>query len=169
MDLERVIARFEAERQALALLDHLNVANVYDAGTTEAGRPYFVTLRTGGIEHIRQVIRETDPKTPSTRLSELGEEVSKVAESRQTEVEALARCLHRELERILLKAMRKERSERYRSASELADDIENYLNEAPLIAGPPSTIYTCSRAERIACERHRTNCISSHRISRDRV
>jgi serine/threonine protein kinase len=36
MDSTRVLARFEAERQALALLDHLNVANVYDAGTTEA-------------------------------------------------------------------------------------------------------------------------------------
>ena len=42
MDSARVIARFEAERQALALLDHPNIAHVYDAGTTEAGRPYFV-------------------------------------------------------------------------------------------------------------------------------
>ena len=43
---KRVIARFEAERQALALLDHPNIAHVYDAGTTEAGRPYFV------MEHV---------------------------------------------------------------------------------------------------------------------
>ena len=42
MDSARIIARFEAERQALALLDHPNIAHVYDAGTTEAGRPYFV-------------------------------------------------------------------------------------------------------------------------------
>ena len=42
MDSKRVIARFEAERQALALLDHPNIAHVHDAGTTEAGRPYFV-------------------------------------------------------------------------------------------------------------------------------
>ena len=42
MDSARVIARFEAERQALALLDHPNIAHVYDAGTTENGRPYFV-------------------------------------------------------------------------------------------------------------------------------
>ena len=42
MDSAQVIRRFEAERQALALLDHSNVAHVYDAGTTEAGRPYFV-------------------------------------------------------------------------------------------------------------------------------
>jgi serine/threonine protein kinase/Flp pilus assembly protein TadD len=271
MDSKRVIARFEAERQALALLDHPNIARVHDAGTTEAGRPYFAmehvqglpiteycdrhklsiedrlrlfrqvclavhhahqkgiihrdlkpsnilvsaeadtaipkiidfgvakaisqpltertlltedsqllgtpeymspeqadmagedidtrsdiyslgvllyvlltgalpfdsdTLRTGGIEHIRQVIRETDPKTPSTRLTKLGDEARKLAESRRTEVAALARRLHRELEWIPLKAMRKDRAERYRSASELADDIENYLHEAPLIAGP---------------------------------
>ena len=276
MDSKRVIARFEAERQALALLDHPNIAHVHDAGTTENGRPYFVmeyvkglsiteycdhhkltiedrlnlfrqvclavhhahqkgiihrdikpsnilvslqddqaipkiidlgvakalaqpltertlttedsqllgtpeymspeqadmaivdidtrsdiyslgvllyvlltgvlpfdytTFRKGGIEHIRQVIRETDPKTPSTRLTNLGEEAKKVAESRRTEIATLAKKLHKELEWIPLKAMRKERVERYRSASELADDIENYLKGAPLIAGPPSTVY----------------------------
>jgi len=276
MDSKRVIARFEAERQALALLDHPNIAHVYDAGATDAGRPYFVmeyvkglpiteycdhhrlsieerlrlfqqvchavqhahqkgiihrdikpsnilvstendqvipkiidfgvakaiaqpltertllteesqllgtpeymspeqadvakedidtrsdiyslgmllyvlltgilpydsqTFRQGGIEHIRKTIRETDPKTPSTRLSKLGEVAKKVAESRQTEVAALAKKLHRELEWIPLKAMRKERTERYRSASELADDIENYLKGEPLIAGPPGTGY----------------------------
>ena len=42
MDSRQVLARFEAERQALALMDHPNIARVLDAGTTEAGRPYFV-------------------------------------------------------------------------------------------------------------------------------
>jgi len=42
MDTKNVIARFEAERQALALMDHPNIAKVLDAGATEAGRPYFV-------------------------------------------------------------------------------------------------------------------------------
>src|SRR5688500_16824296 len=42
MDTRRVIARFEAERQALALMDHPNIAKVFDAGVTDAGRPYFV-------------------------------------------------------------------------------------------------------------------------------
>jgi eukaryotic-like serine/threonine-protein kinase len=42
MDSKQVIARFEAERQALALMDHPNIARVLDAGTTVAGRPYFV-------------------------------------------------------------------------------------------------------------------------------
>jgi serine/threonine protein kinase/Flp pilus assembly protein TadD len=276
MDSKRVIARFEAERQALALLDQPNIAHVYDAGTTEAGRPYFVmeyvkglpitehcdhhkltieerlrlfqqvcqavqhahqkgiihrdikpsnilvsmendrsnpkiidfgvakalaqpltertlatedsqllgtpeymspeqadmanqdidirsdiyslgvllyvlmtgvlpfdskTFREGGIENIRKTIRETDPRTPSTRLNKLGEEAKKVAENRRTEIGTLAKHLRKELEWIPLKAMRKERSERYRSASELADDIDNFLNGAALIAGPPSNMY----------------------------
>jgi hypothetical protein len=42
MDTRQVIARFEAERQALALMDHPNIARVFDAGTTAGGRPYFV-------------------------------------------------------------------------------------------------------------------------------
>jgi eukaryotic-like serine/threonine-protein kinase len=42
MDTRQVIARFEAERQALALMEHPNIAKVLDAGATEAGRPYFV-------------------------------------------------------------------------------------------------------------------------------
>ena len=42
MDTRQVIARFEAERQALALMDHPNIAKVLDAGATDTGRPYFV-------------------------------------------------------------------------------------------------------------------------------
>src|SRR5262249_26571771 len=42
MDSAQVIARFEAERQALALMDHPNIAKVLDAGTTASGRPFFV-------------------------------------------------------------------------------------------------------------------------------
>ena len=42
MDSRQVIARFEAERQALALMDHPHIAKVFDAATTDSGRPYFV-------------------------------------------------------------------------------------------------------------------------------
>jgi len=49
MDSKRVIARFETERQALALLDHPSVAQVYDAGTTDSGRPYFAMEYVKGL------------------------------------------------------------------------------------------------------------------------
>jgi formylglycine-generating enzyme required for sulfatase activity/tRNA A-37 threonylcarbamoyl transferase component Bud32 len=49
MDTKQVIARFEAERQALAIMDHPNIARVFDAGSTDTGRPYFV------MEYVRGV------------------------------------------------------------------------------------------------------------------
>src|SRR5438045_4238343 len=49
MDTKQVVARFEAERQALAMMDHPNIAKVLDAGATENGRPYFVMELVRGI------------------------------------------------------------------------------------------------------------------------
>jgi eukaryotic-like serine/threonine-protein kinase len=49
MDTKQVVARFEAERQALAMMDHPNIARVLDAGTTEMGRPFFVMELVRGI------------------------------------------------------------------------------------------------------------------------
>src|SRR5262249_31659580 len=52
MDTREVVARFEAERQALALMDHPNIARVFDGGATESGRPYFVMELVKGIPLI---------------------------------------------------------------------------------------------------------------------
>src|SRR5262245_41621118 len=49
MDSKAVLARFEAERQALALMDHPNIARVLDAGTTDSGRPFFVMELVKGV------------------------------------------------------------------------------------------------------------------------
>ncbi|HJZ91946.1 MAG TPA: protein kinase [Gemmataceae bacterium] len=49
MDTRQVVARFEAERQALALMDHANIACIHDGGTTAAGRPYFVMELVRGV------------------------------------------------------------------------------------------------------------------------
>ena len=277
MDTRQVVARFETERQTLAVLAHPNIAHVFDAGTTETGRPYFVMehvqgrsitkycdehtlsveqrleffqqvcegvhhahqkgiihrdikpsnilvsihgdravpkiidfgiakaitqplltektsytehgqllgtpeymspeqaemasqdvdtrsdiyslgvllyellagatpfdakrLRKGGIDRIQQVICQEEPRTPSARLTSLGDKGEVIAEKRRTQIITLTRRLHRELEWIPMKAMRKDRSRRYRSASELSDDIQNYLTGTPLIAGPESNVY----------------------------
>ncbi len=53
MDSRQVIARFEAERQALALMDHPNIARVLDAGATESRRPYFVMELVKGLPITR--------------------------------------------------------------------------------------------------------------------
>lgn len=59
MDTGQVIARFEAERQALALMDHPNIARVFDAGTTSQGRPYFVMELVKGLP-ITEYCREAN-------------------------------------------------------------------------------------------------------------
>jgi WD40 repeat protein/serine/threonine protein kinase len=66
MDSRQVIARFEAERQALALMDHPNIARVFDAGTTSSGRPYFVMELVHGVP-ITDYCNE-QKLTPSERL-----------------------------------------------------------------------------------------------------
>src|SRR5215218_9389704 len=66
MDSKQVIARFEAERQALALMDHPNIARVLDAGTTDAGRPYFVMDLVKGVPITRYC--DEHRLTPRQRL-----------------------------------------------------------------------------------------------------
>ncbi len=58
MDTRQVVARFEAERQALAMMEHPNIARVLDAGTTEAGRPFFVMELVQGMEMTRYCDQE---------------------------------------------------------------------------------------------------------------
>ena len=58
MDTKQVVARFEAERQALALMDHPNIAKVLDAGATDTGRPYFVMELVRGIPIIQYCDQE---------------------------------------------------------------------------------------------------------------
>lgn len=62
MDSKEVIARFEAERQALALMDHPHIAKVHDAGTTDGGRPYFVMELVNGVP-ITQYCADHDLET----------------------------------------------------------------------------------------------------------
>jgi WD40 repeat protein/serine/threonine protein kinase len=100
------------------------------------------TLREGGVDHIRQVIREQEPKTPSTRLSTLSaEDSTKIAKRHRIDVSSLQRKLRGDLDWITLKAMEKDRTRRYGTAQALAEDIERHLNNEPVLAGPPGALY----------------------------
>ncbi|MCZ6689822.1 MAG: tetratricopeptide repeat protein [Planctomycetota bacterium] len=276
MDTREVVARFESERQALALMDHPNIARVFDAGATDVGRPYFVMehvrgepltdycdkqrltteqrlvlfqqvcdgvqhahqkgiihrdlkpsnilvsvpngkpmakiidfgiakatnqrlteqtiftemgriigtpeymspeqaeatsldvdtrtdiyslgvvlyrllvgalpfdtrkLREGGYDEIRRKIREDEPKKPSTRLSTLEEGSDRIARDRQTDPTTLGKLLRGDLDWITMKAMEKDRTRRYATASELSADIQRHMDDDPVIAGPPGATY----------------------------
>ena len=276
MDTKQVIARFEAERQALALMDHPNIASVLDAGSTEAGRPYFVMelvrgvpiteycdtnelgleerlelfvdvcgavqhahqkgiihrdlkpsnilvtvhdvravpkvidfgiakattqrltektlftefrqmigtpqymspeqaemsgldvdtrsdiyslgavlyeLLTGatpfeaaalmaeGYAGMSQKIREVDPPSLSQRFTALGEERTTVAKRRGAEPERWSDSLSGDLQWIVSKALEKDRTRRYETAIQLADDVTHFLASEPILAVPPSPAY----------------------------
>jgi hypothetical protein len=66
MDSAQVIARFEAERQALAMMDHVNIARVLDVGATETGRPYFVMELVHGVSITKYC--DDNRLTPRQRL-----------------------------------------------------------------------------------------------------
>ena len=276
METKAVLARFEAERQALALMDHPNIAKVFDAGETERGLPYFVmelvkgepittycdrhnlslrerlelfvpvchaiqhahhkgiihrdlkpsnvlvtvsddrpipkvidfgiakataaaltektlfteqgqligtpeymspeqaemggldvdtrtdvyslgvvlyelltgalpfdaeTLRRAGIARIQEIIRQEEPKKPSTKVSTLGEKSTDAARVRRTDTARLSRQLRGDLDWIVLRAMEKDRTRRYETANGLALDVGRYLRDEPVLAGPPSAVY----------------------------
>ena len=275
MDSAQVITRFEAERQALALMDHPNIAKVLGAGTTDSGRPYFVMELVKGIavtkycderrlsprdrlalfipvchavQHAHQkgiihrdlkpsnvmialydgkpvpkvidfgvakatgqkltektmytgfgaivgtleymspeqaelnqldidtrsdiyslgvllyelltgstpldskrtkegalletlrMIREDEPLKPSARLSS-SDSLPTLSAQRQTEPAKLSRLMRGELDWMVMKALEKDRERRYETANEMAQDIERYLNDEPVQAGPPSPTY----------------------------
>jgi non-specific serine/threonine protein kinase/serine/threonine-protein kinase len=275
MDTREVVARFEAERQALAVMDHPNIARVLDAGATETGRPYFVMEHVRGIpineycymnklatrerlalfiavcqavQHAHQkgvihrdlkpsnvlvavqdnvpspkiidfgiakaigqrltdktlataygqamgtpaymspeqaemsgldvdtrtdiyslgvmlyellvgrlpldpaeigvpafiaklVMRETDPQTPSARVSSLGKERSSAARTYHTDPAVLSREFRGDLDWIVMKAMEKDRTRRYETANGLGMDLQRHLNDEPVTARAPSAAY----------------------------
>ena len=69
MDTKSVIARFEAERQALALMDHPNIAKVFDAGATDTGRPYFVMELVRGMKITDFCDERSSPPTNGSSCS----------------------------------------------------------------------------------------------------
>jgi serine/threonine protein kinase len=99
-------------------------------------------LLQSGLDELRRTIREREPARPSTRLSTMLEaDLTAVAQRRQAEAPKLIHLLRGDLDWIVMKALEKDRTRRYETASGLAMDIQRYLDNEPVVARPPSTIY----------------------------
>ena len=85
MDSSKVIARFEAERQALALMDHPNIAKVFDAGSTETGRPYFVMEYVPG-KTLKEYIIDHSPVPPEQAVKIMKQLASALAHAHQNQI-----------------------------------------------------------------------------------
>ena len=102
-------------------------------------------IRAAGLDAIRQIIREREPLKPSTRVSRLGAESGTAARNRHVEPDRLARLLRGDLDWITMKALEKDRTRRYGTASDLGADLARYLRSEPVLAGPPGTMYRLAK------------------------
>ncbi len=107
------------------------------------------TLRAAGFDEMRRLIREVDPPRPSQRVSTLNAQAgSTVSHSRGVDERRLHRALRGDLDWIVMKALEKDRTRRYETATSLAQDIERYLRDDPVAACPPSTSYRLRKVAR---------------------
>jgi serine/threonine protein kinase len=97
-------------------------------------------LHKAAWEEVLRLIKEAEPPRPSARLSGSGS-LPSVAAQRQLEPVKLTRLVRGELDWIVMKALEKDRARRYETASGLALDIQRYLSNEPVEAGPPSARY----------------------------
>jgi non-specific serine/threonine protein kinase/serine/threonine-protein kinase len=98
-------------------------------------------FRSAGFSEICRKIRENRPARPSTRIGKLGQAALVSARLRNVDVSALRRQLSGDLDVITMKALEKERVQRYGSPGELAADIRRHLDDEPVLARPPSAAY----------------------------
>ncbi len=105
-------------------------------------------LKEAALDELLRLIREEEPPKPSTRLSRSGEALATISSRRGTEPAKLGKVLRGELDWIVMKALEKDRSRRYETASGLARDIQHYLADEPVEACPPSTGYRLRKLAR---------------------
>jgi serine/threonine protein kinase/tetratricopeptide (TPR) repeat protein len=108
-------------------------------------------LKKAGFESFQRILRETEPPKPSARVHTLAKTPTDPAKARRLELPALERELRGDLDWITMKALEKDRTRRYGSPSELAEDVRRHLRHEPVVAGPPSAIYRARKFVR----RHR--------------
>ncbi len=99
----------------------------------------------GGFLGMLEILRESDPPKPSTRVTTLGARATEVARRRQVDEQGLRKRLRGDLDWIVMRGLEKDRARRYQSAREFAEDVERHLRSLPVLAGPPSFSYRASR------------------------
>jgi non-specific serine/threonine protein kinase/serine/threonine-protein kinase len=93
-----------------------------------------------GEEEMRRVIREVEPPRPSKKLSSSGE-LPAIAARRHLEPQKLTRLVHGDLDWIVMRCLEKEQARRYETANQLGQEIQRFLADEPVQAGPPSARY----------------------------
>ena len=113
-----------------------------------AGAPP-IELRDLALDEFLRRLRDVEPPKPSTQIRAHNEaSASEVSRRRRTEPLALIKQLHGDLDAMALKALEKDRSRRYASASDFAADIRRHLNSEPVVAVPPSALYRAGKFAR---------------------
>jgi serine/threonine protein kinase/lipopolysaccharide biosynthesis regulator YciM len=157
--LGSIVGTLEYMAPEQAELNNLDIdtrADIYSLGVLLyellTGQPPFTgrQLRSAGFTEMLRLIREEEPPKPSTKLSH-SDELPAIAANRKLEPAKLTRLVRGELDWIVMKALEKERSRRYETANALALDLQRFLNDEPVLAGPPSTRYRLQKFVR----RHR--------------
>jgi serine/threonine protein kinase/formylglycine-generating enzyme required for sulfatase activity len=97
-----------------------------------------------GEEEMRRVIREDEPTKPSKKLSSSGE-LPAIAANRHLEPSKLTRMVQGDLDWIVMKCLEKENSRRYETANQLGQEIQRFLADEPVQAGPPSASYRAKK------------------------
>src|SRR5262249_40350899 len=134
------------EQASFNQLDVDTRSDVYSLGVLlyellTGGPPFSrAELEKAGVVEMLRVIREREPATPSARLSTT-EELPSIAANGGLEPKKLSGLVRGELDWIVMKALEKDRSRRFETANGLALDIQRYLADEPVQAGPPSASY----------------------------
>jgi serine/threonine protein kinase/WD40 repeat protein len=143
------------EQAELGGLDIDTRSDIYSLGVLLyellTGKTPFETqeLLKGGLETMRQVIREAQPLRPSTRLNDMGkDELTTTALSRGADPPELISLVRGDLDWIVMKCLEKDRARRYETANGLARDLERHLKNEPVQARPPSRLYEFRKSVR---------------------
>jgi eukaryotic-like serine/threonine-protein kinase len=109
------------------------------------------------IDEMLRQLREEDPPSPSTKVNTEKETATAAAERRGTDKKQLGKSLQGDLDWITMKAVERDRARRYGTPSELAADIERYLENRPVVARPASTSYRLKKY----VQRHRIGVVTA--------